>query len=152
MPALPRLLAGLATAALLAGCSSLKPDTVDCPELSVRLGSDKVAVLGDDQISLVSVRVWRAAAQCIPGRNGRKMQVGLALVVERQTDQPEDTERIPFDVTFAFLDAGGGVVSRHVHSDDIYMQAFRMRTTPVVTVEMDVPDNTRVVFGLGKAE
>ena len=152
MPDFPRLLAGLAAAALLAGCATFKPDTVDCPNLSVREGTERVTMLGTDGIALVSLRVWRAAAQCVPGRDGVEMQVGLALVVERATDQPQEVERVPFDVTFAFLDAGGEVVSRHVHSDNIYMQGFRLRTTPIVTIDLDVPDGTRVVFGLGKAE
>ena len=152
MSAISRLFAGLAAATMLSGCSTLKPDPVDCPNLSVLENTEKVALLGANQGDLVALRVWRVASQCVEGGNGTRMQVGLALVLERETDQPQEVERVPFDVTFAFLDANGEVVSRHVHSDDLYMQAFGLRTNPVVTIEMDVPDNTRVVFGLGKAE
>ena len=152
MPAFSRLFAGFAAATLLAGCGSFRPDTVECPNLRVLENTERVSILGAEQGDLVSLRVWRVASQCIQGRGGLEMQVGLALAVERETSQPQGVERVPFDVTFAFLDANGAVVSRYVHSELVAMQGFRLRTNPVVTVEMTVPDNTRVVFGLGKAE
>ena len=152
MSTIPRLAAGLAAFLLLAGCSTFRPEYVDCPSIKLREGTERVVLLGADRGDLVSMRIRETAARCTRGRSGTEMRVGLALRLDRETGQPEFAERVRFDATFAFLDSGDQVVSRYVYSDDIHMQAFRLTTRPIVTIEFDVPEGTRVVFGIGRAE
>lgn len=151
MPTLPRQFAILA-ALLLAGCGSLGPEEVSCPGLKVLEGAERVSITGADLGDRIDFRVREVATRCTAGPNGPEMEVALGLILNRETSQPRQAERVPFDVTFAFLDGGDEVVSRHVFSDAVHMAAFRLSTRPVVNIKFTVPPSTRVVFGLGRAE
>lgn len=152
MTSFQRLSSGFAAAVLLAGCTMFRSEYVDCPSVKLREGTERVVLVGAELGDLVAMRIRNVAARCKGARNGTRMQVGFALILERESDRPQEAETVPFDATFAFLDANGGVVSRFVHSEEILMESFQLATDPVVTMEMQVPKGATVVFGLGKAE
>lgn len=153
MPISPRLFSGLALAAvLLSGCTTFKKEEIACPSIKVREGTESAAITGADQGDQVSLRIRKVETSCVAGGKGTEMRAGFSLMLERKTERPQLAERIPFDITFAFLGPNDEVVSRYVYSDDVHMRGSRLTTRPTVNIKLDVPDNTRVVFGLGRAQ
>ena len=152
MPISRKLVPGLVAGLLLAGCTAFRPDYVDCPDVKLREGSDYVTRQGEIQGDRITMRILKVAHRCIEASDGFEMQIGFNVDIERETDEVLLAERVPLDVTFAFLDANDNVVSRIVHTEVIEMPGLRTYVPRSPVVEMDVPSGTRVVFGLGRAE
>lgn len=137
---------------LLAGCSAFEPDYIACPSISVRDGADQAVLVGADYGQPVAMRVNGVGTTCLDDGDTIAMLVELGMLLKRDTDDLNTEERVPLDVTFAFLDANDRVVSRHIHSQDGFISSFFLKARPVYPIELDVPKGTRVVMGLGKAE
>ena len=152
MPLSLKLISGLAVGLLLTGCTAFEPNYVDCPDTKLREGSDYVTRLGEIQGDRITMRILKVAWRCIGSGENLEMQIGFNVDVVRETDDTLSAERVPLDVTFAFLDTNDNVVSRIVHTEIIEMPGLRTYVPRTPVVEFDVPAGTRVVFGLGRAE
>ena len=136
---------------LLAGCSAFEPETVPCPEIKVIKGYENVLVTGATLGQDVTMRVNGVDAVCSDIEAGRRMNVDLGLMIKRQDDDLSKIEKVNLDVTFAFIDTNGDVIGRQIYSDEAFITSFTAKSRPIMRIKLDVPDDTRVVFGLGKA-
>lgn len=146
-----RLALPAAALSLLAGCTAFEPETVPCPEIKVIKGYENVRVTGETLGQDVTMRVNGVDAFCTDIEAGRRMNVDLGLMIKRPGDDLSKIEKVNVDVTFAYIDANGDIVSRQIFSDEAFITSFTAKSRPIMRMKLDVPDETRVVFGLGKA-
>ena len=136
---------------LLAGCTAFEPETVACPDIKVIKGYENVAVTGATLGQDVTMRVNGVDAVCSAIEAGQRMNVDLGLMIKRPGDDLSKIEMVNVDVTFAYIDANGDVIGRQIYSDEAFITSFTAKSRPIMRIKLDVPDDTRVVFGLGKA-
>jgi len=155
LPFSPRLsfraLPVLCMAALVASCSAFGPKEVACPDIAVAQGAEKVVTLGADLQHEVTIRFNGVAAECTPRGDGFAMKMELGLLLKREPENWNQTERVPFDVTLAFIDSNDEVVSRFVFSNEAFIGDRSTKSRPTFTFKANIPAETRVVMGLGRA-
>jgi len=138
-------------AGLMAGCAAFQPDVVACPDIAVAKGAEKVVMIGADLQHPVTMRFNGVSAECTPRRDGVAMKVDLGLMLKRAPENWNKTERVPFDVTLAFVDDKDEVVSRYVFSEEAFIADQSVKSRPTFVFRTHVPAGTRVVMGLGRA-
>ncbi|XDZ65075.1 hypothetical protein AB8880_09075 [Alphaproteobacteria bacterium LSUCC0684] len=138
-------------AGLMAGCSAFQPEIVACPDIAVAGGAEKVVTIGADLQHPVTIRFNGVSAECTPRRDGYAMKVDLGLMLKRAPENWNKTERVPFDVTLAFVDDKDEVVSRYVFSEEAFIADRSVKSRPTFVFRTNVPSGTRVVMGLGRA-
>ena len=138
-------------AGMLAGCSTFEPERVACPDIAAAAGAENVVTIGADLKHEVSIRFNGVSAECTPRGDGYAMKMELGLMLKRSQADWNKTERIPFDVTLAFVDDANEVVSRYVFSEEAFIGDRLVKSRPTFVLRTNVPAGTRVVMGLGKA-
>lgn len=150
MTRIPSLLATAAVA--LVGCSAFEPDYIACPTISVLDGAEKITTVGAELGQVVTVRVNGAGARCTDNGNGVDMEFELGLMIKRDMENIDKSERVVVDTTMAFLDSDGQVTERLVFSKDAFIPDYQIKSRPILSINTKVPAGMRVVFGLGRAE
>ena len=136
---------------LLAGCSAFEPDQVACPNIKALEDYEYVMTKGDTLGQDVTIRVNGVDTACYETEEGHRMEIGLGLMLKRPADDIQKIEKVGVDVTFAFLDSNDDVVGREIRFDDVFIGSFKNKSRPVLLFDIDIPADTRVVFGLGRA-
>jgi hypothetical protein len=138
-------------AGLVAGCSAFEPEVVPCPEISAAQGAERVVTIGANLQHEVSIRFNGVAAVCTPRNDGFAIKMEVGLMLKRDEKDWNKTERVPFDITLAFVDSKNEVVSRYVYSDEAFIGDLDIKSRPTFIVRTNIPSGTRVVMGLGRA-
>jgi len=138
-------------AGLLAGCSTFEPEVVACPDISVAEGAEQVMTIGAELEHVVSIRFNGVAAECTPRSDGYAMKMDIGLMLKRLQNDRNKTERVPFDITLAFVDSKDEVVSRYIFSEEAFIGDLEAKSRPIFILRTNVPAETRIVMGLGRA-
>ena len=152
MLSVSRLFCGLTVGCVLSACSTFEPEYIACPDIRVKEGAEKAVMIGADYGHYVTMRVNGVDGTCTEGDGFTDMKVELGLLFKREGENLAKAERVPLDVTFAFLNDQDELQSRYVYSYDLFIPNYQAESYPVAIINIEVPDNTRVIFGLGKAE
>ena len=140
-----------AALSLLAGCMAFEPETVPCPEIKVIKGYENVRVTGETLGQDVTMRVNGVDAFCTDIEAGRRMNVDLGLMIKRPAMIFPRSKRsmlmspLPISMPMVISSAGRSLAMKPSS------RALRRKSRPIMRMKLDVPDETRVVFGLGKA-
>lgn len=147
----PKLLAASALSLMLTACSAFEPDYVECPDISVSDKADRAYIEGITLGQIALARFNGASSRCVVTDTGYDMQMELGLLLKRDISVSSLSEEVPVDITFAFVDKDGNVVSRHVHSSNVFFPDYLDKSRPLLGIRAEIPAGTRVVMGLGKA-
>ena len=112
------------------GCTAFEPETVPCPEIKVIKGYENVRVTGETLGQDVTMRVNGVDAFCTDIEAGRRMNVDLGLMIKRPGDDRSKIEKVNVDVTFAYIDANGDIVSRQILAMKPSSRALRRNPAP----------------------
>lgn len=135
---------------MLASCSSFEPDYVACPSVKALAGAENVISAGADTGNRVTVRFDGVNPQCVATPSGYDMTLNFALVLKRDESLIGNAERVPVDITLAYLDKDDQIISRSVKQVTGYISDFTSATRPVFSIEDEIPTGARVVIGIGK--
>jgi hypothetical protein len=138
-------------AATVASCNPLKRDYVACPDIRISDQAEGGFLEGANLGQVVHIRVISADIKCVATDEGHDLDIELGFLMRRDISDNGLPEEIIIDVTFAYLDADDNVVSRYVYSDDVAFRENRDTGRPILVFSVDIPADTRVVMGIGKA-
>jgi hypothetical protein len=138
-------------AATLTSCGTFNPDYVTCPDIRISDQADRGFVEGTTLGQAVYIRVISADTKCVTTKEGHDLDIELGFQMRRDISDNALPEEIMIDVTFAFLDANDNVVSRYIYSDDVEFRENRDTGRPILVFSVEIPADTRVVMGIGKA-
>ncbi len=135
---------------VLTGCSAFEPNYTECPSIKAAVGGEEVATTGTNFGQNVIVRINGYAARCVATANGHSLKLDLGLLLRRDFDAGLAAERVPINVTLAFIDQDNNIVGRHLHQNNAAFADYNDKSRPNVIINTEIPSGTRVVLGLGK--
>lgn len=137
---------------VLATACAIDPEDYDpCPPISTLEEAAWWRTIGNRIGQVVEIRFNGVYGQCIQRRDHSDMNLVVNLYMKRDAEENPSAEGVVAVVTIAVVDADNQVVERRVVTRNFFIPAFSSRSRPVFAVNVNVPQDHRVIVGLGQA-